>query len=67
MNAEAMSKALDAIREEAQRLKACEMPANVAGGLDLIISIARHKHDVRSDDEINKARPDYEQRPRPKR
>lgn len=58
MDAEAMSKALDAIYQEAERLKTYDVPADVAGGLDLIMSIARYKHDVRSTTEIDKQRKD---------
>jgi hypothetical protein len=66
MTPEAVSKVLDAIHEEADRLKSYEVPADVAGGLDLIISIARHKHDIRGDEEIDRARAHYERRPGPK-
>lgn len=51
-NEKAMSKALDTIYEVAEGLKIHEVPVDVSGGLDLIMSIARHKHDVRSAEEI---------------
>ena len=58
IDADAMSKALDAIHEEASRILSL-VPAgahDVSGGLQLIISLARYKHDIRSVDEVKKAR-----------
>jgi two-component sensor histidine kinase len=43
-----MSKALDAIHEEAVKLLEHEMPHEVNNGLHLIISLARYKSDVRA-------------------
>jgi hypothetical protein len=48
MSEEAMSKALDAIYEEAIKLLQPNLPEEVREGLDLIISIARYKFDNRS-------------------
>ena len=48
MTEEAMSEALDAIYEEAERLSRLDLPTDVSEGLALIMSIARYKHDVRS-------------------
>jgi hypothetical protein len=47
MSEQAMSKALDAIHEEAEKLLSGEVPEGVRKGLELIVSIARYKHDVR--------------------
>ncbi len=58
IDADAMSKALNAIHDEASRILKL-VPAgasDVSGGLQLIISLARYKHDIRSVDEIKKAR-----------
>ncbi len=58
IDVDAMNQALDAIHEEALRILNL-VPAgayDVSGGLDLIISLARYKHDIRSVDEIKKAR-----------
>jgi hypothetical protein len=58
IDADAMSKALDAIHEEASRILNL-VPAgahDVSGGLQLIISLARYKHDIRAVDEIKKTR-----------
>ncbi len=58
IDADAMSKALDAIHEEASRILNL-VPAgahDVSGGLQLIISLARYKHDIRSVEEVKKAR-----------
>jgi hypothetical protein len=47
-----MSEALDAIHDEAlQLLQRENLPADVAEGLQLIMSIARHKTDVRNEQE----------------
>jgi hypothetical protein len=58
IDADATSKAFDAIHEEALRiLKLVPADAHdVSGGLELIISLARYKYDIRSVDEIKKAR-----------
>ncbi|MGH8535185.1 MAG: hypothetical protein ACREXM_01680 [Gammaproteobacteria bacterium] len=58
MTEEAMNKAFNAIYDEAARLLSL-VPANahdLSGGLQLIMSLARYKHDVRSVEEIKKAR-----------
>lgn len=58
IDVDAMNQALDAIHEEASRILNL-VPADaydVSGGLGLIISLARYKHDIRSVDEIKKAR-----------
>ena len=50
---EQMSKALDAIHDEALKLLQHEgLPDEVEEGLDLILSIARYKFDVRTDEEM---------------
>ena len=51
MNDEAMSGALDAICEEAEKLLEYELPREVEEKIELIISIARYKFDVRTDKE----------------
>jgi hypothetical protein len=44
-----MSAALDAVREEALKLaRRDDLPEGVQDGLNLIISLARHKSDIRS-------------------
>jgi hypothetical protein len=48
MNEEAMSKALDAIHDEALKLMKHELSPEVERGIELILSIARYKTDVRS-------------------
>ena len=46
---EEMSQALDAINDEALRLAMLDdLPEEVQDGLDLIILLSRHKHDVRT-------------------
>ena len=57
---EAMNKAFDAIHDEALRLLslAPSEAHELRGGLHLIISLARYKHDTRSVQEIEKARGD---------
>ena len=52
MNERTMSEALDAIHEEAERLLslACGSP-QMDNGLQLIVALARYKHDVRSIEE----------------
>ena len=52
MTEDAMSKALDAIHEEATRLLAINNPIEAREGLDRIISLARYKFDNRSEEEI---------------
>ncbi len=52
MNEKQMSKALDAIHDEALKLSEHDdLPEEVMEGLELIISIARYKFDARSDEE----------------
>ena len=56
MTEEAMNKAFEAIHDEASRLLSL-VPSNaddLSGGLQLIMSLARYKHDVRSVEEIKK-------------
>ncbi len=48
MSEKAMSEALDAIHDEAMKLLQHELPEEVRKGLDLIVSIARYKSDIRS-------------------
>jgi hypothetical protein len=52
MTEDAMSRALDAIHEEATRLLAMNIPTEARGGLDRIISLAQYKFDNRSEEEI---------------
>jgi hypothetical protein len=49
--AERMSEALDAIYDEAMKLLTLDVPEEVTKGLMLILSIARYKQDVRSQQE----------------
>ena len=58
MEEEAMAEALDAIHDEACRLLALgpTRTTDVEGGLQLIIALARYKHDIRSVHGIKKAR-----------
>jgi hypothetical protein len=51
MDEKAMSEALDAIHDEALKLLEMKLPEGVQEGLELIASIARYQHDVRSDTE----------------
>jgi len=51
MSEEAMSEALDAIHDEAVKLLQQNLPEEVRKRLDLIVSIARNKFDVRSSEE----------------
>lgn len=51
MSEEAMLEALNAIHDEAMKLLQHDLPEEVREGLELIVSIARHKEDVRSSDE----------------
>lgn len=51
MSEEAMSKALDAIHDEAVKLLKFDVPEEVSAGLSLIISLARYKFDVRTQEE----------------
>ncbi|MDP2210300.1 MAG: hypothetical protein Q8J63_01015 [Candidatus Aquicultor sp.] len=51
MNEENMSNALDAIHDEAMKLLEHGVPDQASRGLELIISIARYKCDVRSEQE----------------
>lgn len=51
VNDEAMSKALDAISEEAEKLLEFDLPDTVKERLELINSIARYKVDLRADTE----------------
>jgi hypothetical protein len=55
MNEKAMSEALDAIHDEATKLLKHGLPQEVQRHLELIISLARYKHDVRSSQEKDKA------------
>ncbi|HEY9502689.1 MAG TPA: hypothetical protein VIR01_13735 [Pyrinomonadaceae bacterium] len=58
MTEETTNEAFDAIHDEASRLLALVPPdaPDFRGGLHLIMSLARYKHDVRSVAEINKVR-----------
>jgi hypothetical protein len=51
MNETAMSKAMDAVHDEALKLLQHELPEEVQKGLELIVSIARYKFDVRGTQE----------------
>jgi len=51
MNESATNEALDAIHDIATKLLLADDPDEISEGLDLIVSIARYKHDVRSDEE----------------
>ncbi|HEY9794905.1 MAG TPA: hypothetical protein V6D30_04625 [Leptolyngbyaceae cyanobacterium] len=51
MSEKAMSEALDAIYDEAMKLLQHELPEEVIKGLDLIVSIARYKSDIRPSQE----------------
>jgi hypothetical protein len=51
MSEKDMSQALDAIHDEAIKLLQQDLPEEVREGLDLIVSIARYKHDIRSSQE----------------
>ena len=48
MKAELMSKALDAIHAEAGKLLKYDLPDEVRRGVDVIISLAEQKQDVRT-------------------
>jgi len=49
---EQMDEALDAIHDVALKLLQHDLTNEVKDGIELILSIARHKHDVRSADEM---------------
>jgi hypothetical protein len=51
MSEKAMSEALDAIHNEALKLLQNDLPEEIREGLDLIVSIARYKQDVRTNEE----------------
>ena len=51
MNPEAMGEALNAIHVEAVKLLALDPSEEIKRGLHLIISLARYKLDVRTDEE----------------
>ena len=51
MNDEAMSEALGAIHDEAMKLLKLDLSPEVDRTIRLIISIARHQHDVRPREE----------------
>lgn len=42
-----ITRAFEAICEEAENLKAADLPENVKSGLSTIISIAKHQSDIR--------------------
>jgi len=48
LSTEKISRAFDAICEEAEKLKTQELPDPVKAGLALIVSIARHQNDIRN-------------------
>jgi hypothetical protein len=58
VNEDAMTRAFDAIHYEAAKLLALvpNEERELRGGLELILSLARYKSDIRSPDEIKKAR-----------
>ena len=51
MSEKVMSEALDAIHNEALKLLQNDLPEEIREGLDLIVSIARYKQDVRTNEE----------------
>ncbi len=52
MTAEQMSEALDAVHDEALKLaRRDDLTEEVEAGLNLIISLSRHKYDVRNEKE----------------
>lgn len=51
MEPDAKDQALDAISEEAEKLLKYELPDEVEEKIQLIISLARYKFDVRTDQE----------------
>jgi hypothetical protein len=61
MNEHAMSDALDAIHDEAEKLLRFDLPPEAEEIVDLIMSIARYQLDVRTDVEIDEASPDIEE------
>lgn len=48
LSTEKISRAFEAICEEAEKLKTNDLPDPVKAGLALIVSIARHQNDIRS-------------------
>lgn len=48
LSTEKISRAFEAICEEAEKLKTGDLPDPVKAGLSLIISIARHQNDIRT-------------------
>ena len=51
MSEEPMSRALDAIHDETEKLLLLELPSDVRRGLEVIISLARYQLDVRGNSE----------------
>jgi hypothetical protein len=51
MSEKAMSEALDAIHNEALKLLQHDLPEEIREGLDLIVSIARYKQDIHTNEE----------------
>lgn len=63
MTEDQMNRALDAIHDEAARLLNFEGPEKereMSDGLQLIMSLARYKFDVRSTEEIKRAHSDQD-------
>jgi hypothetical protein len=56
MNEQAMSEALNAIHDEAMKLLKFDLLDEVDRGLQLIISLARYQHDVRTEQEKHRAK-----------
>lgn len=47
MDEQRVSKAFDAIHDEAMKLLALELPSDVRTGIDRIVALARYQFDVR--------------------
>lgn len=60
MNNKQMSEALDAIHDETLKLLQKDLPEEVEEGLDIIVSIARYKYDIRTNEEKQAASEDQE-------
>ena len=53
MNSKTMAEALNAIREEAEKILAMALPDKAAAKVELIIATARYQHDVRTQQETD--------------
>lgn len=54
MDPKNMADALDAIYDEAQKLLDMKLSEDVERRIELILALARHKHDVRGPDETKR-------------